>query len=390
MNLEEQWQADHLEFRNPQQVISQWYEGSEVSSEQLEFTTEGDFFDLLQEMQTTLIISREYEHFLIALTVHGGCPLITFLRLPHPSGIAVSPDGKEIVVASTRNPNQLIFYKPVERIVERKDIAAFGLGDYRPLVPYRSLFLSGSHYLHDLAYIGEVLHANSVGQNGIIKVTKDGSSMLAWWPKAAEREGKLESGVNYLQLNSIAAGDSIEDSFFSASTDKLCDPRPGHPEFLADRAGVLFSGKTREVIAQGLTRPHSARLFGGKVWIDNSGYGEVGYIDGDRFQSTNRLPGWTRGLLIRDKYMIVGTSVIIPRFASYAPGLESSKCRCGIHIIDRLSSQVLASLYWPQGNQIFAIEAATNQMTTGFPYAYIGGRKVELIPADSLFYSYLT
>lgn len=54
---------------------------------------------------------------------------------------------------------------------------------------------------------------------------------------------------------------------------------------------------------------------------------------------------------------IVGVSRVIPRFRQYAPGLDVEKSRCGLLALDVRSGQILAEIYWPSGNQIFAIEA---------------------------------
>ena len=70
-----------------------------------------------------------------------------------------------------------------------------------------------------------------------------------------------------------------------------------------------------------------------------------------------RLPGWTRGLLWPASVAFVGTSRVIPRFRTYAPGLDVDRSVCGVHAVDIRSGQVLGSILWPAGNQIFAIEA---------------------------------
>src|SRR5262249_1101699 len=146
----------------------------------------------------------------------------------------------------------------------------------RPLVPVRSRFLPGALYLHDLAMVGGALHANAVGQNAIVRIHEDGRWERVWWPRCVEaRRGSL-FGRNYLQLNSIAAGATLSASYFSASTDAPSPRRPGHRNFAVDGRGVIFSGATREPVVRGLTRPHSARLHDGRLWVDNSGYGGVG------------------------------------------------------------------------------------------------------------------
>ncbi|HLW67289.1 MAG TPA: DUF4915 domain-containing protein, partial [Gemmataceae bacterium] len=175
---------------------------------------------------------------------------------------------------------------------------------------------------------------------------------------------------NYLQLNSIAAGPTLAASYFSASAEKPSGRRPGHLNFPVDRRGVIFSGATREVVCRGLTRPHSARLQHGELWVDNSGYGEVGRVADGQFKPVARLPGWTRGLFFHRSKIFVGTSRVIPRFQHYAPGLDPEKCRTGVHILDLKSGNLLASLFWPQGNQIFAIEGMPCAWSSGFPFEY--------------------
>src|SRR5262249_51130660 len=147
------------------------------------------------------------------------------------------------------------------------------------------------------------------------------------------KSGGPDFGRNHIQLNSIAAGATVRDSFFSASVAAPGRRRPGHLDFAVDGRGVIFSGRTREPICVGLTRPHSARLHRGRVWIDNSGYGEVGYADQGHFKAIARLPGWTRGLCFVRDVAFVGTSRVIPKFARYAPGVKASEAMCGVHAV---------------------------------------------------------
>jgi uncharacterized protein (TIGR03032 family) len=135
---------------------------------------------------------------------------------------------------------------------------------------------------------------------------------------------------------------------------------PGDPLFPVDRRGVVFSGRTRQPMAHGLTRPHSARLRGKELWVCNSGYGEVGRIREGRFEPLIRLGSWTRGLCFVQDVLLVGISRILPRFRAYAPGLDLNKSRCGIVAIDPSNARILGQITWPHGNQIFAIDWMKN------------------------------
>src|SRR6185503_17047718 len=148
----------------------------------------------------------------------------------------------------------------------------------------------------------------------------------------SERGPRLDR--NYLQLNSVAAGETLAASYFGASAAVPSRRRPGHLNFPVDRRGVVFSGATREVVGVGLTRPHSARIFRSEVWVDNSGYGELGRMVAGRFEPVIRLPGWTRGLFFADDIAFVGTSRVLPKYRHYAPGLEPERCQTGIHAVE--------------------------------------------------------
>jgi uncharacterized protein (TIGR03032 family) len=260
--------------------------------------------------------------------------------------------------------------------VQRSDVHASGereLAEFRPLIPIRSRIVPGCLYLHDLAIVGSELYGNAVGENSVVRLHGDGRAERAWWPRCIETPDGPVFTRNHLQLNSIAAGADLKGSFFSASTDRLTNRRPSHRNFPVDRRGVLFSGASRDVVARGLTRPHSARLHAGKVWIDNSGYGEFGAIDGGRLEALIKLPGWTRGLSIHQGVAFVGTSRVIPRFRQFAPGLDVDSSTCAVHAIDVAKGTVLGSLTWPAGNQIFAIEWIPSSLSRGFPFR--GDRK---------------
>ena len=345
-------------WRHPAQPSVFWEAANATDPAKLHARVRGDWWDLLRDLRVTLVVSREYEHFLLAMNA-SAAPRTSFFPLPHPSGVAVAPDGGAVWVASTRNPNQVFDFVP----------AAESVSDDRPLLPRSARFYPGSLYLHDLAFVGSRLHANAVGRNAVVRLDDDGSSESVWWPRVIDAPAGPRFDANYLQLNSIAAGRTLRDSFFTATTDRIGSGRRiGHRDFPVDGRGVVFSGRTREPVARGLTRPHSARLHSEEIWLANSGYGEVGTIGSGRFDAVVRLPGWTRGLAFVGDVALAGTSRVLPRFHGYAPGLDPSRCVCGVHAIDTKSGNVIGSVIWPEGDQIFAVETVENDVTKGFPF----------------------
>lgn len=385
MGNSERWASHQRAWRDPADVVAGWPQSAPDPS-LLASETDGPWWELIESLGITLLVSREYEHFLLGLTVAEGRPQVTFQPLPHPSGITIDPAGSRVYVAATRNPNQLVSFLPFDGLRPRSDWGGVGAAPAgRPLLPERSLFLPGSVYLHDLAFIGGELHANAVGENAVVKFAGDGRWERVWWPRSIEGEAGPDFQRNTLQLNSIAAGPSLAGSFFSASAAVPGERLPGDPSMPVDGRGVIFGGASREPVVSGLTRPHSARLQDGRLWVANSGYGEVCLVQDGALQSVATLPGWTRGLAFQGDILFVATSRVLPRFEAYAPGLDPDASRCGLHALDYRHGRRLASLYWPAGNQVFAVTVVPRTVTAGWPFRL---NEKDAVAVRRLFYAF--
>lgn len=399
--LEDTWARHSADWRDTSQIASQWREAAGLDTRLLKSKASSGWWDLISELGITLIVSREYEHLLMAVSAPQGKPKLSFFPIPHPSGIVADRLTRRLHVASTRNPNQVFIFRPADGKLDRLDVRSKPWPG-SPLVPAATTLYPGSLYMHDLAIVGGQLFANAVGHNAVVQLQTEGCFQRVWWPRCIEQNGQPVFGRNHIQLNSIAAGETLSDSFFSASSAKIGRLRPGHLNYPVNGHGVIFSGRTREPICTGLTRPHSARLeliteLGGRrgigagkgrrLWVANSGYGALGYVNGEKLEVIARLPGWTRGLCIIGDVAFIGTSRVIPKFARYAPGLNASVSLCAVHAVSLSSGTILGKLEWPQGNQIFAVDWMNVRDTQGFVFQ-VGARNSK--QETAFFYTHLS
>lgn len=109
--------------------------------------------------------------------------------------------------------------------------------------------------------------------------------------------------------------------------------------------GIIIDVDSNEIVCEGLSMPHSPRLYQGKLWVLNSGTGELGWVDlskkelKDRFTPVCFCPGFVRGLSFHGRYAFVGLSR--PRYERFE-GLEldarleatDSEPWCGVQVID--------------------------------------------------------
>ncbi len=355
-------------LRDPAQVICGNYETSGIVPQLFDYTVQGNFLPLLEKLKITLFVTREYEHLVVALNVKNKKVRQSFLHLPHPNGIVADRKTNKVYVASTRSPNQIVELSPVSKLMPRAGYKAKPYSG-KFLVPSRTKYYAGAYYFHDLAIIGGKLYANSVGKNGIIEINFNAaaSEETVWSPLPVKQQN-----ANHLQLNSIAAGKTLAGSYFSASAEKPGEYKPGDLNFPVDKKGVIFSGKTKKVVVRDLTRPHSAKLHANKLWVNNSGYGELGFVEKGVYQPFMDFPGWTRGLSFFGDVAFVGISKIIPKFRVYAPGLKTDVQQCAVYAVDIKQKKILGSIEWPLANQIYGIEWLDAKVSSGFPFTEAG------------------
>ncbi|WP_143555828.1 TIGR03032 family protein [Solemya velum gill symbiont] len=74
--------------------------------------------------------------------------------------------------------------------------------------------------------------------------------------------------------------------------------------------GIVMDLATNETVCEGLSMPHSPRLYNGKLWVLNSGTGELGSVNLERksFEPLAFCPGFVRGLAFHSHFAFVGLS----------------------------------------------------------------------------------
>ncbi|MEK8018890.1 MAG: TIGR03032 family protein [Candidatus Parabeggiatoa sp.] len=102
--------------------------------------------------------------------------------------------------------------------------------------------------------------------------------------------------------------------------------------------GTVIDVQTNEIMLSGLSMPHSPRYYQGKLWLLNSGTGELGYLESDHFEPVTFCPGYLRGLRFVGHFAIVGLSK--PRLSKtfselkLNETLKEKQTHCGLQIID--------------------------------------------------------
>lgn len=127
-------------------------------------------------------------------------------------------------------------------------------------------------------------------------------------------------------------------------------------------SGCLIDVPSGETIVRGLSMPHSPRLYGGHLWVLDSGRGLLSHVNPQDGQvdEVAALPGYTRGLAFCGRYAFVGLSKI--RETAVFGGLpiaeQHDELRCGVGVIELSTGRTVAALQFHSGvDEVFAVEA---------------------------------
>lgn len=239
-----------------------------------------------------------------------------------PMGLAVGVDGTLVVAG----PNTITRYRdalaPGQRINDTFDAC------YMP----RETWLTGGIDTHDVAIDadGRVLFV-STAFNCLATLSAAHSFAPVWRPpfiSALVNEDRCH-------LNGLAMADGRPAFVTAVSRSDTIDGWRDR----RDGGGVVIAVPDGDIVCAGLSMPHSPRLHEGRLWLLNSGTGELGRVEDGRFEPVAFCPGFTRGLALHGNLAFVGLSK--PRHQRFE-GLpldrrlsdRNSAPWCGIQVID--------------------------------------------------------
>ncbi|MBL8498858.1 TIGR03032 family protein [Nitrosomonas sp. JL21] len=114
--------------------------------------------------------------------------------------------------------------------------------------------------------------------------------------------------------------------------------------------GIVMHIPSSEIIARGLSMPHSPRWYQDKLWVLNSGTGELGYLNGERFEPVTFCPGFVRGLAFWKNFALVGLSKLRSKAFTGLTletrlAADQMTAQCGLAVVDLNTGTVVHVLH---------------------------------------------
>ena len=302
------------------------------------YTQTDGFPTLLRQLGVSLLVSTYQANKLLVARAAGAGLSLLVRTFDRPMGLAV--DGPRLALGTRK---EIWFLRNAPDIAPR--IEPVGLHD-ACFLP-RSSHVTGDIGIHEIAWAApQPLSPEGRGEKELwivstrfsclATLSPDYSFVPRWRPPFIT----ALAAEDRCHLNGLAVVEN-EPRFVSAlgTTDQRDGWRANKPN-----GGCLMDVRSGEIISRGLSMPHSPRWHDGRLWILESGTGQLVMVEAasGRRQTIAELPGFARGLAFSGPYAFVGLSKI--RKTSAMDGVPLAEHRehlkCGVAVVDLRSGQL--------------------------------------------------
>jgi uncharacterized protein (TIGR03032 family) len=294
-----------------------------IGAESLSSVSTASFGQALAAAGSSLLVSTYQTNKLVCARVPpaGGALNTHFRDVDKPMGIAVAP-GRFALGTRTE-------------VWDLRDMREAAPGGHDACYLPRNRHITGDIGVHELGFAGGELWLVATAFSCLATLDADHSFVPRWAPPFIT---KL-SPEDRCHLNGMAiAGDRVSHVTALSRTDEPGGWRPGKAN-----GGVLIDVASSEIVAQGLSMPHSPRWHDGRLWLLESGRGTLATVDlaSGAVQTVAELPGFTRGLAFLGDLAFVGLSQIreSSTFGDLPLTQRLRERQCGVWIVDLRSGE---------------------------------------------------
>ncbi len=307
---------------------------------------------ILDQLGVTLLVTTYQAGKLVVVRPDAENPSVVnthFRGFNKPMGLAVG--NQRLAIGTTQ---EIIEFRNVPAAAPRLEPAGKHDACFLP----RRLHVTGDIQIHEMVYRGNELWFANTAFSCLCTYDDDHSFVPRWRPSFVTELAPEDR----CHLNGLGLVDG-KPRWVTALGET--NTAGGWRENKKD-GGVLIDLDSDQIVARGLSMPHSPRWYADRLWLLESGTGSLGPVDlaRGRYESMVELPGFTRGLDFAGNLAFVGLSQV--RETATFSGipiterLDQSARTCGVWAIDLSSGNVVAFVKFEEAVQeIFAVSLLT-------------------------------
>ena len=328
-------------------------DASEVKKRDIKYEYNLNLVDILEKLKISVFFSTYQAGKLGVVSTKNNDLEINFHNFERAMGIAVNSTqmavgGKNWVYMLKNDPSLAPQIEPP--------------GSYDACFLTRGAQYTGDVSIHDLAWGSKELWMVNTRFSCLCTLSNNYNFLPQWRPNFVS----AIAAEDRCHLNGVAmVGGMPKYVTVLGKTDT-----PGGWRENKASGGCILEVPSSKVITEGLSMPHSPRIYGDRLWVLNSGRGELVTVNlaSGRQEKIISLPGYTRGLAFRDRYAFIGLSKI--RETAIFGDLPISDrlkdgIKCGIGVVDLPTRSIVGCLEFDSGvDEIYDVQiapfAATN------------------------------
>jgi uncharacterized protein (TIGR03032 family) len=314
-------------------------------AEELQSQYTSTFPDLLKQAGASVVVSTYQAGKLILLRASEGNLNTHFVSLPKPMGVAYK-DGR----LSVGSGPQVIDYFNMPNVGAKVEPINTHDGAFLP----RRTHVTGDIDIHEMGFASDdELWVVNTKMSCLCTLDINHSVVPRWRPP-------FISGYDLTDrchLNGLAMRDGKPKYVSSLG---VSDTAAGWRDNKAF-GGMIMDIEDNRMIASGLSMPHSPRWYKGKLWVLESGAGQLISLDEKSGEKTvvAQMPGFCRGIDFIERYALIGLSEVRETavFAGLPLTEREQDRKCGVWIIDIENGTTVGFLVFSGGVQeIFSVQ----------------------------------
>jgi uncharacterized protein (TIGR03032 family) len=300
---------------------------------------------LLNQLSASLWVTTYQAQQLLVMRSTGSGLSMLVRTFDKPMGLAV--DGRRLALGTG---DRVWLFRNAPDIAAQLE----PLGQHDACYLPRSCQVTGDIAGHELGWVGGELWIVNTRFSCLCTLHADYSFVPRWQPPFIT----ILAAEDRCHLNGLSVGQDFHPAVTSAGS-KAC-PTVQYVSALGEantrdgwrpnkaQGGCLIEVPSGQVVARGLSMPHSPRLHQGKLWLLESGTGQLLHVDPatGRRETVAELPGYARGLAVDGPYAFVGLSKIreTSTFGGLPIAQRRGQLKCGVGVVDCRRGQVIAML----------------------------------------------
>ena len=319
-------------------------EKKHISPSPIANKTTDKFANILKQINTSVVISSPQTNQLIVIGSSKDKLKTQYREFSQPT--ALTGDFSRLSIVT---PYQVSYFRNMSAVAAKLE----PIGEYDACFLHRKSHVTGELKIQDIIYCKDKLWFISSRFSCLCTYDLPHSFTPIWQPPFIQ----TLTPDDVCHLNGLAIVDE-QPKYVTALSET--NYKQGWKQTLA-RGGVIIDIESNEIIVRGISIPNSPRWYQGKLWVLESGTGNLSQVDLNKgkLEPLVKLPGFARGLNFIGDYALIGISPL-HQYTNLPINDENFEAIAGVCIVNLKTGKIETQVTFENIPKIFAVQTLSN------------------------------